>query len=760
MDDLQRVRPQFDANTVDEAFAETSGLALGLVDRAGRQADLCFGMRGFGKAPKLGLAVSDNRVLKGSIEFGKPLFSARREGSRVYTEVDVSGAINEESAAQGAPALPTYRRLFAVPEGASPRLASIRFVQRGASLRTLIRPVQAEAVDSVEPPDDTIFDSPPFSIDQAAYRGTARLPAEPCRVDVVGRVRGVSLAQLTCTAAQYVPATQELTVASSIEFDVRFDGSSANSAFVTARALSPFDSAVGIVTKSLMNAADLTRFVRPSNDATFLCAGEEFLILTHSDFRAAANTLASWKRAKGITTTVRNIDGLNKDQIRALVQREHDTCRVQPSYLLLLGDIDTIETYTSDDIATDLPYSLADGGTTGPFGLPALATGRIPVVSLEQANVVVNKIVAYEESPPDAPSFYGQISIASYFQAKDGSRFEPADRDKRTFVRVAEEMRGAMLANDYGVERIYNRTFGEGYLPPALFDNGNPLPPELDADSGFAWDGDTQDIVDAFDAGRFLVLHRDHGGPRGWEHPLFVVANMASLNNGALTPVVYSINCTSGRFDDVGANNFAEMLLRFDGGGAVAVIGDTRVSPTGPNTNLTRGLFDATWPNVRADYGDNTSTRRIGDILRYGFAYLASVYGVENSSTQREMKLFHVFGDPTLEMWFRAPRGLRTLVPTFGLAQVFGRPSIPGPDPAPVLRVNYGVEGAVLTAYAVDSDIDLRPVARGTVVNGQAILTGYGDELDGTPIDVGAMRFSASAENRVSIPIFPFEEPR
>jgi hypothetical protein len=105
----------------------------------------------------------------------------------------------------------------------------------------------------------------------------------------------------------------------------------------------------------MINLADLSRFVVPSPPLAIACAGEELLVLTHSDYRPAANTLATWKRTKGITTTVLNVDGLTRDQIRARIQARYDTCRTRPSYVLLIGDVDTVETYLIDDIATDLP---------------------------------------------------------------------------------------------------------------------------------------------------------------------------------------------------------------------------------------------------------------------------------------------------------------------------------------------------------------------------------------------------------------------
>src|SRR5205085_12246632 len=125
----------------------------------------------------------------------------------------------------------------------------------------------------------------------------------------------------------------------------------------------------------------------------------------------------------------------------------------------------------------------------------------------------------------------------------------------------------------------------EGNTTPRRVSDGTLLPVELRASSGFAWDGNTADIADEWNAGRFLFLHRDHGWQYGWLHPSFDSDNVVNdLNNGDLLPVVFSVNCASGFFDNETADGdygtevdetyFAEHLLRKEYGGAVGMLGD------------------------------------------------------------------------------------------------------------------------------------------------------------------------------------------
>jgi hypothetical protein len=363
---------------------------------------------------------------------------------------------------------------------------------------------------------------------------------------------------------------------------------------------------------------------------------------------------------------------------------------------------------------------------------------------------VVDKIIKYESHPPTQASFYQNVGVASQFQCcRDGGQ---SGRDIRSFIETSETVRNELLNRGYGVDRIYTKTVeGNGGSTPRRFFNGTLLPAEIDASSGFAWDGDTNDIVNAWNAGRFLFLHRDHGWENGWSNPGFTTSNVINdLSNGDLLPVVFSVNCASGFFDNETANGdygtevdhayFAERLLRKADGGAVGMIGDTRNSPTWANSALTRGLFDAVWPNTIADFGDNTRKRRLGDILNHGKLFLMTQVGVAGTTqapsdfeVTSELYLWHVLGDPTLQMWTARP--LRILYP-FVAAEWLN---------SATLRLKYATEAAMITAYQETKNGFIH-IGRAEVKNGAAIMPLIQRPVAGTPI-----QFVASLENDVSL---------
>jgi hypothetical protein len=385
---------------------------------------------------------------------------------------------------------------------------------------------------------------------------------------------------------------------------------------------------------------------------------------------------------------------------------------------------------------------------------PDVAVGRIPVDTLDNANVVVNKIINYEKTPPgiDHQAFYTDAAIAAQFQC---CRKDIADEgnDQRTFIEVSEFSRNVLNARGKTVQRIYTETVDNGCatcnpvsLPytgdttPRRYNDGTALPSDIGPSSSFAWNGSNADIISAWNAGKFLFIHRDHGWPGGWGNPDFSWADASALTNGALLPVVFSVNCASGLFDNetnsgalgsmVGSVYFAERLLINPNGGAVGVLGDTRNSPSWANSALLRGFMDAIWPDAIPGFGSNKSKRRLGDILNHAKLYLFTQAGVEGTgvswaNTGDELRLWNCLGDPTLEIWTAYPYG--KVLPT-------GATIRPGTG---LINVDYPVEGAEITVTQPLAVAAGRiPVGRGVVKGGTAVIQYFRQPNIQMPLDL------------------------
>ena len=420
-------------------------------------------------------------------------------------------------------------------------------------------------------------------------------------------------------------------------------------------------------------------------------SGARLLIVTHPDFLTVANAFAAHKESLGISTQVISTSVISggpavatAEQIRNWVAAFYNSRVVKPKWLLLLGDsekipthYDQLNTYNSAKNASDIWYGQFLPGATATT-VPTIGIGRFPVDTFAQAAAMAHKVMGYENFPPANPggqNFYSRLTFASFFESS-------GTKDERWFVEVTEKIRNHAVGKGYAVQRIYTT------LPsanPTTYRSGAPVPADL-RKPGFSWTGNGTDIVSAVNAGTALLYHRDHGSWYGFGDPGFGDSQVNSISvTDNRYPVVFSINCASGIFDnetvDLPANKvgsgygpspsatyWAENFVR-KVDGALAVIGDSRNSSTRDNGHLAIGLFDALFPGLAPSFGGSTPVRRLGDLLNHGRAYIAAVasgstpnlhpsdngapVGVEG--LRQQLNLYSLLGDPTVQLRTHAP---------------------------------------------------------------------------------------------------------
>jgi len=715
---------------------------------------------------------SDTERYEARIRFPEPRrIDSEHDGVR-YTELVFDGlepgtALGHDDAA-GAPGIPMMVRNLAVPIGATPRLVVVD-VQTEALTNLLLRPHQRCPVDGEgerppvkdgELPPPELFEDYPFELDEEAYASDASRPSEVVTLTSIGRMRDLELVQVAIAPLSYNAARREAILHTDVTFRVEFDGS--RGAFLPAQAADPFEESnfAHLHRAAAINGRLLYEDLRWA-PGVIDRRGAELLIVTHPEFIEAAQKLAEWKREKGITTQVYRVGdpmdggvGSTKEEIRDFLRGRYETASPRPSYVLLLGDAEFIppfyrSTSYSINTGTDLDYSLMNPGDL----LADLGLGRIPVDTEAEAHVVVDKIIGYERTPPLAiAGFYERAVIAAYFQAAR-TDVDEEGVTSRGYIRVAEQIRDGMMADGYTVDRVYHSdtSYHGGYTgdaTPRRFRNLDLLPSDLGP--GYSWSADTSDVTDAINEGCFLLIHRDHGGKDGWVSPQFQTADVPSLTNGSLLPVLFSVDCATGLFDNETAGGsygstvsgvyFLEALLRLEGGGVVGALGDTRDSPTWANNALTRGFGDAVFPEVLPDVGPSEPIRRLADILNYGKLYMFSQVGVDpvdaddpipQSLANTNNVLWHVFGDPTLEIWtefpFHLPRGIRF--------ELLGRQ----------LTLDYAVNGAEITVQQNGT-----AMGRARVEEGAAVIDLFDDPNPQMPLVL-----SAAAPNGIATPLDP-----
>jgi len=647
-----------------------------------------------------------------------------------YTSVVVPSAGRMEV---GKPDLPAFGNWILIPNGTKMVLQ----VKPGKPV--IYRDIAVPPVQP-EPPDTKGLEALPFTKNLDTYSSDSDYPGVFAQAGPTQTMRGQECALLWVYPFQYNPVKQVLRVYPELTVTVRFAGKPKP---IPARLKSKsFEKMM----HRLAANADVVLEAEKEQDEAMGTDGDvmqklngsptgcDYLIICKPDFETAANTLADWKNKSGFRTEVVTTGdtGTTVVSIKNYLVNAYNTWNPVPEYVLFFGDsgsIPTYETYShwrrfdashpQGRVGTD--YLYATIGATDET--PDIITGRLPVDDTDDAENCVNNIINYEKTPPASASFYSNVAVAGAFQ--DGSPGSaPNGYADRRFARTCENIRDYLTVQGYSVTRIYTtyNDFDNRRIDPNNWGNnfvfdgetgGAELPAYLKKPT-FPWDGNATNISNAVNSGAFLVTHRDHGSRSGWGEPDFKKSNVDSLTNGTWLPVVWSINCMTGWFDnecDDGVCNtsdtsesFVESWLRNSNGGAVGVIAATRISKSGRNDRLVWGMMDAIWPNFidsrlgGSSYpsaGNNDPVYRMGDVLNYGKTYMCTHYNPtvdHNDPSWLTVLMYHWFGDPTMEIWTAQPKTLSVSKPGFSSSHKYMDVRVKDSS-------NNPLEGARVTLY-------------------------------------------------------------
>jgi len=513
-----------------------------------------------------------------------------------------------------------------------------------------------------------------FVIDSEIYSTDEFYPSYNALFDEPMIMRGHRIIALTLFPVQFNPVTQQLRGYSKIEVRVRYNRPAQIEGIDERLESEAFESLLeAFILNYKPTDGFVTRMCTPA-----LAPGADYLIITHDNYYTKVQKLADWKEKKGLRTKIvktSDISPLTASGITSYIQNAYDTWNPAPTYVLLVGDADDIPPHYKTNhlyggkIGTDLYYGTVDGGDI----FPDIFMGRISVEDEFQVEDIVDKIIDYETDPPTgSPGFYNWVSLISYFQ--DDGVLIGVNKDQKEdglqFVKTSEALLNHLDSLGYDVERIYTATYppSGGYFPK-WYDTGQLLPSALLPP--FPWDGDAADITAAFNAGRFIINHRDHGYKTGWGHPWYdSIVHIPQLSNVDELPVVFSLDCECGWFDgetDHLTGNvecFCEELLRYKDGGAVANIGSTRMSWTPLNDYLNRGYFDAIWPGLESSR-PKLAFYRLGQVLIHGILYLNERWNdvPPDYVGKYTIEQYHLFGDPEMSIWTSQPQPLTVTHP-------------------------------------------------------------------------------------------------
>lgn len=546
----------------------------------------------------------------------------------------------------GFPALPKLSFLAALPAdpGVTMTVESLDEVQLGILTPWPMQPVMP----------DTSRSAGPFAFLPEAYSAGVH-PSAAAQWTLDGVLRGVPVGRFAINPFRWDAVTGELTAARRMRISIDFGGT----VHRPDRLASPWVESIfeqAFINASILDAPPASEYHESAGvfwaftpEAASRADGADLLILAGDDFvETMLDEFATAKHNQGYLTTVVAAGSWTQAQIKTYIQTAYDTWDPAPSFVLFVGDHGDLPAYSFNGMYSDNRYCCVDGTDY----MCDIFRGRF-TNGTSWMQIVTDKIMKWEFDPLLDPSFWNTALSAGYFQ--DDNNDGIADR---WFLYTCETVRDTYLTLfGKSVEREYctNSTHATPwYYRPDLPSAGQQVPSDI------TWDGNAAGITAAINSGVFLVQHRDHGMVDGWADPYYVTSNLSALSNGDKTPVVFSVNCLTGQFS---SNCFSENLFRMQGG-AVAVFAAVQVSYSYFNDYLCYGMyhsFNDDFVSPPFVYTSPAGNYLAGQALMGGHLEMQAAapfnpYGSWQSYAEDEWDLFHVFGDPTMDM--------RTEVPT------------------------------------------------------------------------------------------------
>jgi uncharacterized repeat protein (TIGR01451 family) len=343
-------------------------------------------------------------------------------------------------------------------------------------------------------------------------------------------------------------------------------------------------------------------------------AGADIAMVTYGPFAAALAPLVQAHQAEGKTSAVVPINDLYDEfnfgertpiAIRTFLQTAIQNWKSPPTYLLLngrasldprnylgFGSLDLVPTRmvqsTSLMTATDDWFSDFSGN-----GVPTIATGRLPVATMDDATTVIGKIATYEGQSTNGPWTANALMVAD----KD---------DTESFTQDSQTVQ-AKLPTTMQVTDIFTDTVGV-------------------ADA-------RTDILNSINSGQLVVNYLGHGSEEQWSgSDIFDTNSVSSLTNGTQLPVFLIMDCLNGFFEDVYMQPLGVTLLLAPNGGAVAVLASSGLNQAPPQTNLDAMVVQG------AIAAKGT---RLGDAI---------VKAKSNISDPDTRRTFVLFGDPAMQV--------------------------------------------------------------------------------------------------------------
>lgn len=375
----------------------------------------------------------------------------------------------------------------------------------------------------------------------------------------------------------------------------------------------------------------------------------DYIIIAYDDFYQQAQQLKSlhenWNPGDRLATEIVKISQVIDEfgwgisdpaAIRNFLASSY-TRWGQPGYVLLLGDghydyknilkhgrINPIIPYETADRSVNVTRATDDWFTyfRGDRSGMQMAIGRLPVQSVEEAQSLVNKIIAY------------------------ATDYEPGEW-RKTITLLGDDELVAGGSGDEFEHTAQSETLAEMHIPD-LFNVRKIYLVEYPAVRTASVSGVTKPqaneaLIDQINQGTLILNFIGHGNDELWTHERVLNAptDYDRLQNQGRLALWVAATCEFAYWDQPDKQSFAERVVNVAENGAVSMVASSRLAFSYNNAAFNYSLFDELFKT----YATDGRITRLGDAVM-----LAKRYSYNDVNSEK----YAVLGDPALRLG--APR--------------------------------------------------------------------------------------------------------
>ncbi|MCA6078994.1 type IX secretion system sortase PorU [Fulvivirga sedimenti] len=389
-------------------------------------------------------------------------------------------------------------------------------------------------------------------------------------------------------------------------------------------------------------------FYGPVSTSEIQFSNVDLLIITHPDFKSAADRLAGFRmQHDGLNVEVLETDDIynvfasgreDPSAIRNLARRHYEDGDLK--YLLLFGkgsfdylgvlpfksnfvpvyqsrnSLDPLDTYASDDYFGFLEEGEGEwreelgGNHTLEIGI-----GRIPVISPEEAQIVVDKLIAYNTERRGLGNWRTRLL------------FVADDADFNLHHRQADDLAKLVIEKDSSFQdkRLFLGSFKQ--VPSG----GGETSPDASAA-----------LEREIRAGALIVNYTGHGNETSWTQEQILTSSMIrNWRNRDRLPLFVTATCEFGRYDDPRIISGGEIILKEQSGGGIGILSTCRPVFSSSNFNLNEAFYNALF--AEEGFG------RLGDVMR-----VTKNESVDLATDSKKVgnRNFTLLGDPSMKLAF------------------------------------------------------------------------------------------------------------